>query len=102
MSTRDIGNGKWVKVETENEHSMCRKHGRVDGTPFGSARCQSGEWAGPGWYYILSYSQRCPRGCCYDDCIEVLSADEAVEAFREEIGDLAHELEQALAYRSEK
>lgn len=38
-----------------------------------SLHCQvkSTRWSGPGWYVISTWQQRCPKNCCYDDCIAI-------------------------------
>jgi hypothetical protein len=52
-------------------------------------------WAGPGWYYTATYSQRCPRGCCYDDVLDIEPASERVAELEEAIRELNDELETA-------
>jgi hypothetical protein len=32
------------------------------------------EWGEPGWYMTETWRQRCPHGCCMDDCIRLFSA----------------------------
>lgn len=96
---RDIKNGRWVTIENEDQFKTLKKYGRLDvGGMDRAARVQMGNYEGPGDYYLLSYSQPCPRGCCYDDVYEVLTADEVVKEIVNEIRDLAADLRQARAH----
>lgn len=96
MSSRNLEDGKWVQVRTECEYNVLRKHGNLDErfTEF-AAVVQVGEFQGPGHYYVLEYSQRCPRNCCFDDVVEVLSAEEVCRELQEDLMPL---YEQAKLY----
>lgn len=48
-------------------------------------RVSTKNWNGPGWYLQKTYSKLCPRGCCYDNCIEWSPAKEVVESIKEEM-----------------
>ena len=87
---RDINNGRWAslqslehfnKILTEDDWCVIKK----------------GEWSGPGWYWIFTYSQRCPRGCCYDSVIEAITAKELADELRESMIYLAQRLRDARA-----
>jgi hypothetical protein len=53
------------------------------------------KWDGPGWYYYLFDSQRCPRNCCYDQVIRVYPAARRIYDLKEEMQHLADELRAA-------
>ena len=99
---RDISNGSWVRINSKTDFEWVKKYGNLSrqGLQF-QARVQIGTWVGAGWYRVLQYSQRCPRGCCYDDVVEVVSAQDMADEFEEEIGELGTELRQAEQYCSE-
>lgn len=56
------------------------------------ATIEIGEFIEPNYYYILRYSQRCPRGCCYDDVCEILTKEEYISELKENIGKYCDEL----------
>lgn len=85
---RNILDGKWVEIETEQEFCSILQGGF-------SSRVQKGSWSGPGRYYLIEYTQPCPRGCCRDDVREFLTADEVVEHARDKMRDLASLLKSA-------
>lgn len=82
---RDILEGRWIELKTEAEFNEC----------FDRALVRKGEFNGPGTYKILAYDQRCPRNCCYDDVIEVVSAKQVVDELEE---GCLREYRLALAY----
>lgn len=53
------------------------------------------DWKGPGWYYIFKYNQKCPRGCCYDDVFEAISAKSYSEMISHEIRELSYKLKES-------
>jgi hypothetical protein len=56
------------------------------------ARVQKIDWVGPGWYFIFKYTQKCPRGCCYDDVFEAKSLKKWKAELSEEIRNLEYRL----------
>lgn len=58
----------------------------------GSPAIRHGEWEGPGYYAKFSYSQRCPRGCCYDDVTELKPITEHISDLKNHIRNLASSL----------
>jgi len=80
--------GKWFRIKDEAEFDDIQRYGEY-GRVFSSADVQKGSWCGPGKYMFLSYSQKCPRGCCYDDVHELLTPSEVVDEIESKIGDLA-------------
>lgn len=84
MARRDILDGTWKKFQYKKEHDA-EMGGRVN----------QSEWKGPGSYYKLTYQQRCPRNCCYDDVCEMLTADEVKNEVIEKMKDCAILLREA-------
>ena len=78
-------NGLWVELKTLDDVDKQHEHCRV----------RKGEWRGPGWYYVTHYSQKCPRGCCYDAVCEITFAENRAEEIRCAMRDLAQELSDA-------
>lgn len=62
---------------------------------FGEVRVHNGYWDGEGNYAISSYSQKCPRGCCYDDVLEIRPAYSRELEIKEAMQKLAQELKEA-------
>jgi hypothetical protein len=96
--SRKIQNGRWFTVETKGQHDCLKAYGKTVKSANSSdhfARVQKGAWAGPGKYMLLSYEQRCPRGCCYDSVYEVLSAADVADDAKDQMRDLAGILKQA-------
>jgi hypothetical protein len=81
----------WQKITSEQEMNKLVVGCRVNRTEFSK----------PGWYYIEYSTQRCPRGCCYDDVIESMTPDEYISMVSEKMRDLAYELKQAKEYKNE-
>lgn len=92
---RDLTNGKWFDVLTQKQHQNLKRCGRLEYDDRYTSRVQKGTYTGPGRYMVLSYEQRCPRGCCYDSVHEVVSASTIVEEVRQEITNLASILREA-------
>lgn len=84
MSTRNIKSGKWVNIDD-----------LVAFSKFHNGRFNYGNYRGPDRYYILEYQQQCPRGCCYDDVVEILSSYEVIQEVKEEMLELAEILRNA-------
>jgi hypothetical protein len=82
-----LTSGRWFTLTVAHQHANLKAFGRPTIPKFsgGSARVQRGEWAGPGRYLLLSYTQRCPRNCCDDAVFEVLSAADVAALAREAI-----------------
>lgn len=49
----------------------------------------------PGNYYVETWSQKCPRGCCYDDCIRIIFSANRIIEIKEKIKELAEDLKHA-------
>ena len=77
--------GNWVFLQTEEEFK----------SQFKDARVKVGKWQGSGNYYRTSYTQKCPRGCCYDYVIELTSATDQISIIKEEMRELASALREA-------
>jgi hypothetical protein len=75
----------WQHFETEK---AARDHCQ-------SFRVHKVYWTVPGWYYIKTYTQRCPRNCCDDNVIKITHASDRVKEVKEEIRELADELRTA-------
>lgn len=73
------------KVKAQTEQELYDKAGS-------DFRVVKVNWDGPGWYLIYHYSQRCPRGCCYDDVFEALSVEDRAYELQSEIRGLASDL----------
>jgi hypothetical protein len=87
---RDIQKGQWFELETEDELKMLIKYGQLKKDSWGEARVQKCcDWNGPGKYYLLQYSQPCPRGCCSDAVNEVLTAEAATYEMSEALEGVA-------------
>jgi hypothetical protein len=82
---RNIREGRWQHFPSESEYMQCRRRARV----------QIGRYAGPGRYFVLRYEERCPRNCCDESVIEILTHDEVAVEVREEIIKLARILRAA-------
>lgn len=98
MSDRNILNGRWVKIENEREFNNVLCYGKTNPTEaekLGWARVQRGKYDGPEKYYVLQYQQRCPRNCCWDDVVEILTREDVVQEIKESMSDLAIVLKQA-------
>lgn len=94
MREQNLNSGCWFKISTEKEHNLLTEYGNLD-SRYGSARVRKGKFIGPGKYLVLQYQQRCPRNCCYDDVVEVLTAKEVIDEVKSEIIDLANLLREA-------
>ncbi len=84
MTRQDIADGCWVDIGSELDF---KKHK--------NGRCNYGEYNGPGKYRLLQYQQRCPRGCCYDDVVELVSATDIIKEIREKIIELSYIMKEA-------
>ena len=93
MSSRDIQRHKWFDITSEEQFKQLLQDGGNKGS---FARVQTGKYQGPGRYMLLQYSQRCPRGCCYDNVNELLSAEEARSEVEEQMRDLENILQQTI------
>jgi hypothetical protein len=83
-----ITNGHWV-------HFASLEEARVASEKPHHYRVRKIHWEGPGWYYITKYEQRCPRNCCYDDVIKMVSAKARSDEVADEIRELAGQLREA-------
>jgi hypothetical protein len=92
---RKLKNGRWFKVDSEVQHKNLKTCGKLEYDSFWTSRVQIGTYSGPGWYMVLSYQQKCPRGCCYDSVHEVIPASEVADEVRDEIRELASMLKEA-------
>jgi hypothetical protein len=86
--SRNISEGKWFEIGNHIEHKNLVSHGSICKKDGYQARVQKGSFNGPGLYFLLQYSQPCPRGCCYDDVNEVLTEERA----KGELADYIEEL----------
>lgn len=75
----------WIQIKSEGDFNLAQ-----DGV-----RVKKGCYQGLGWYLELCYSQLCPRGCCYDQVIELITANEQVEYIKDKMRDLAWDLKTA-------
>ena len=80
---RDITDGKWFDINSEADFKQIQSYGTLTKKDWGSARVCKGDYAGPGKYLLLQYTQRCPHNCCYDDVNELLSAAEVAKEIEE-------------------
>ena len=97
--SRDISSGKWLDIKDEAQFNQFLAYGRLDNNHY-FARVQSGKWQGPGRYWLMQYSQRCPRNCCWDDVNELLSAKEVADELGEKIIEMNQQLEQAGVFKT--
>lgn len=86
---------KPFKVILESAHENLKKYGDVVEGNF-SANVQKGVWQGPGRYFLLRYSQPCPRGCCNDNVNEVLTEEEYKDELAYELDKISKELKELL------
>ena len=94
---RNIRNGEWFRVESEEQFELLKGYGKLKKDSFGGARVRKGTYQGPGHYYLLQYGQPCPRGCCTDDVNEVITAEEAFLETKEAIRDFARQYRELLS-----
>ena len=87
-----ILDGVWFDIANKNEFDNVLRCGSKTYHQFNRARCQRGEYVGPGYYLLLSYTQRCSRNCRDDFVREFLSPKEVMERAREEIKELTEKL----------
>jgi hypothetical protein len=94
---RELTSGRWFDVTSAEQHANLKRFGQTPppSPAYSQARVQMGTWTGPGRYFVLSYSQPCPRGCCYDSVYEVLTAEDVARAARETIREYASLLREA-------
>ncbi len=78
--SRNITTGVWYAINNEEHFNTVQSKGEP--------RVRYGKYYGPGRYYLLEYSQRCPRGCCFDDVNELMSESEAKDEIKEAIEHL--------------
>ena len=95
--SRDLKDGRWFRVESEEQHKKLKSHGTLDPKSTWTTDVQKGEYVGPGLYMVLRYSQRCPRNCCYESVYKVVPATEVADMAKEEIIKLAEILKKARA-----
>ena len=79
---RNILDGTWVEIEGSDQFRQRLKYGLAS-SQFSPARVQKGTYTGPKWYYLLTYTQSCPRGCCSDDVHELMPLDEVLAEIQE-------------------
>lgn len=80
----NIFEGRWIQINSLKEFDS-----------YQNGRCNKGEYSKPGKYMIFEYNQRCPRGCCYDDVVELVHSDDIVYEIKEKMTDLANLLKEA-------
>jgi len=78
--------GHWVQVDNAKDFDDFLKYGsKSDKEEYPESMFQNGSYQGPGKYWLLMYSQKCPRGCCYDDVYELISEQDFKEEIKEEL-----------------
>lgn len=80
-------NGKWCRFDTKEALEQASRQSQC--------RVKIANWVAPGWYFITNYSQKCPRGCCYDNVIEFTFVTDRIDAIKKEIRNLADFLRSA-------
>lgn len=65
----------WLKIESGNWHQV-----------------QDLKWTEPGWYTTETWSQPCPRGCCTDQCIRLVSINVWLEEQVSQVRDIMSEI----------
>lgn len=55
------------------------------------------DWYDSGWYVIQTWSQPCPRGCCYDNCVGFYPVSTIINEIVDNIRSLCYDLKE---YRS--
>lgn len=83
---RDLLKGSWRFFKDEQEFSKERR------------RATRGEFKGAGWYLCVEYLERCPRNCCYDECLDKLHSEDVVEEVRKTMREWASLLKTAREY----
>lgn len=63
-------------------------------------RVQDINYTKSGWYYIETYDQPCPRGCCRDNVIRIIPAETRVKEIQDEMKELSYSLKEARSYDS--
>ena len=81
--------GKWMAF---SDQEGIRKH--LAGLAW-SYRIKHIHWKVPGWYWVETYTQRCPRNCCDDNVIEFTYASVRATDIAHEIKELAESLKEA-------
>jgi ribulose 1,5-bisphosphate carboxylase large subunit-like protein len=85
---RSIGEDCFYLLDSEESwNAWLAYHGARRG-----ARVRETKWHGPGWYLFSTWQQRCPRNCCYDDCIGTTLAADLIEERQHEIIEKARAL----------
>jgi hypothetical protein len=84
--SRNVLNGRIVEISSKSEADKITEGCRV----------RHNKFTQPGRYMILSYLQRCPRDCCYEDVCEIISIKDVVE---EIVYDIPSELAIDIAKR---
>lgn len=93
MSDRNLSDGRWVNLGVRTDAEKVARDAY--------ARVRKLDWAGPGWYLVLHYSQPCPRGCCMDAVTEFVSAKDVVAEVRAAMIELAGLLHTAKSKESQ-
>lgn len=74
-------NGNWQKFQSQAELNKAAADS--------NCRVRKTNWTSPGWYFVTHYTQKCPRGCCYDGVIEFTHVDDRIYEIRDEMRSLA-------------
>lgn len=92
--SKDLLSGEFVFIRDADRHTNYLRYGRRK-LPDDFARVQIGEYAGPGYYLELNYTQPCPRGCCRDSVRELIPAIEVCDLISDQMRQLAGFLKEA-------
>jgi hypothetical protein len=66
----------WFETEQELKDYVAKN--------YSSCRIKDVQFVDKGSYYFFCYSQKCPRGCCYDGVVKIISAQEYLSILNEE------------------
>lgn len=64
----------------------------LDKWAYGARIKRISSWKGPGWYNCSQYTQRCSRGCCDDNVVQIDTPQERIDDIKELMRELAEEL----------
>lgn len=57
--------------------------------------CYFEQYTKPGMYYVETWAQRCPRNCCDDGCVNVVSPANRVIQIKEKMKELVEDIKYA-------
>ena len=84
---RNLLDGEYIEIKSQEYFNKIQ-----------NGRANYGKFDGPGWYLKLNYREKCPKGCCYDDVVELLSSDDVIIEVQDKMKEYADLLKQSKKY----